>query len=111
MSDSPAKIRVQFDFAAEAYKDLSDLQEKLQASTKAEAVRYAIRTLQWVVTTIEEGKTILVDDEGILKEIAFPFIAKPIREEVSKKKFAPRRTISGRKRGYSDELVSRKLSV
>jgi len=78
--------RVQFDFAAEAYRDLSDLQEKLQAPTKAEVVRYAIRTLQWVVSTIEEGKTVIVEDNGAAKEVIFPFIAKPVYEEVAKKK-------------------------
>ncbi len=78
MAESPSKYRVQFDFVKEAYQDLNELQAKLQAPTKAEVVRYAIRTLMWVVSSLEDGKSILVDDAGNTKEVVFPFLQSPI---------------------------------
>jgi len=74
MADTPAKYRVQFDFVPEAYAELNELQEKLKASTKAEVVRYAIRTLQWVVSNMEDDNQIFVDDGVAQKEVIFPFM-------------------------------------
>jgi hypothetical protein len=74
MSENPTKFRVQFDFAPEAYEELSELQTELQVPTKAEVVRCAIRTLRWVVTTVGDGQSILVEDNGATKEVIFPFV-------------------------------------
>jgi hypothetical protein len=74
MAENPTKFRVQFDFAPEAYDELTELQSELQVPTKAEVVRCAIRTLRWVVSTVGDGQSILVEDGGKTKEVIFPFV-------------------------------------
>jgi len=74
MTESKQKIRVQFDFAQDAYDELTELQDAVRASSKAETIRYALRTLQWVVAAAEENKRILTDDGESLREVVFPFI-------------------------------------
>ncbi len=73
---STDKIRVQFDFSQEAYQELSDIQNAADASTKAEAVRYGLRTLQWLLSQIKAGRRILVDDNGAVQEVVFPFLTR-----------------------------------
>ncbi|PYP86159.1 MAG: hypothetical protein DMG65_19230 [Candidatus Angelobacter sp. Gp1-AA117] len=70
------KIRVQFDFSPEAYQELNDIQSDADASTKAEAVRYGLRTLQWLLSEIKAGRKILVEDDGAVQEVVFPFLAR-----------------------------------
>jgi len=48
--------RVQFDFAPEAYEELSELERQLKVPTKAEVVRYGLRTLQWLVENITQAR-------------------------------------------------------
>src|SRR5437016_5943668 len=73
---SSDKIRVQFDFSQEAYQELNDIQNAADASTKAEAVRYGLRTLQWLLSQIKAGRRILVDDNGAVQEVVFPFLTR-----------------------------------
>lgn len=70
------KIRVQFDFSPESYEELNELQSEVNASTKAEAVRYALRTLQWLVAETKAGRKILVEDDRNTQEVIFPFLTR-----------------------------------
>jgi hypothetical protein len=78
------KVRVQFDFSPEAYEELNDLQTEVRASTKAEAVRYALRTLQWLMSEIKSGRRILVEDDRSTQEVVFPFLTRNGREKVTR---------------------------
>ena len=66
--------RVQFDFTPEAYQELVELQQETDATTKAEVVRYALRTLQWLINEINNGNRVLVDEDGNIQEAIFPFL-------------------------------------
>lgn len=75
--EKPAdKVRLQFDFSLEAYNDLENIQEELGAPSRAETVRYALRTLQWLISIIKDGDaTFLVKRKGEpIREVVFPFI-------------------------------------
>ena len=57
------KQRVQFDFSAEALKRLTTMQERLDASTKAEVVRNALKLYEWFITQIDPDATIEIQDK------------------------------------------------
>ena len=57
------KQRVQFDFSAEALKRLTTMQERLDASTKAEVVRNALKLYEWFITQIDPEATIEIQDK------------------------------------------------
>jgi len=66
--------RLQFDFTEEALQELDDLQRKTGLATRAELIRHALRFLQWTVEeTYESGGTLLVEKNGRLREVVFPF--------------------------------------
>lgn len=68
------KSRVQFDFTAEALQTLDGLKDRLNVSTRADVIRYSLRVLDWVLSTIESNGKILVEKDGRQQEIVFPFI-------------------------------------
>ncbi len=55
--------RVQFDFSPEALKRLEAMQELLEAPTKAEVVRSALKVYDWLLTQIDPESTIEVQDK------------------------------------------------
>ena len=57
------KQRVQFDFSPEALQRLEHLQETLDAETKAEVVRNALKLYEWFATQIDSEATIEVKDK------------------------------------------------
>jgi hypothetical protein len=57
------KQRVQFDFSQEALKRLETMQEHLDASTKAEVVRNALKLYEWFITQIAPDSTIEIQDK------------------------------------------------
>lgn len=57
------KQRVQFDFSPEALKRLETMQELLDAPTKAEVVRNALKVYEWLLTQIDPESTIEVQDK------------------------------------------------
>lgn len=81
---STDKVRVQFDFSPEAYQELNDIQSEADANTKAEAVRYGLRTLQWLLSEIKAGRKILVEDNGAIQEVIFPFLTRNGRSKGKK---------------------------
>lgn len=77
------KTRVQFDFTPEAYQELNDLQGEVFAATKAETIRYALRSLQWLLSELKSGKRILVEQDGKMQEVIFPFLNRVDRTNVN----------------------------
>ena len=57
------KQRVQFDFSPEALQRLEDLKEKVDASTKAEVIRNALKIYEWFATQIDPNYVIEVKDQ------------------------------------------------
>lgn len=57
------KQRVQFDFSPEALKRLETMQELLDAPTKAEVVRNALKVYEWLLTQIDPESIIEVQDK------------------------------------------------
>jgi len=69
------KIRVQFDFTPAAFQQLDSLQHRLQARSKAEVVRYALRVLQWLLDQLQGGGQILVKGkDGQVQTVQFTFL-------------------------------------
>ena len=57
------KQRVQFDFSPEALKRLETMQEQLEAATKAEVVRNALKLYEWFITQIDQDSTVEIQDK------------------------------------------------
>lgn len=78
ITQEKTKQRIQFDFTPEALKRLETLQDKMEASTKAEVIRNALKICDLFVNEFGAGYTVEVrDGEGnvVLKgptKILFP---------------------------------------
>jgi hypothetical protein len=77
------KYRVQFDFTSEAFEELERLKAAVGASSRAEAVRYALRILQWSIDEVNSGAEILVRKGGETERVVFPFLT-PAKTEATK---------------------------
>ncbi len=66
--------RVQFDFSPESLEELVSVKLALRLKTKAEVIRYALRVLQWMVEQARSGNKVLVEKNGVLQEVLFPFL-------------------------------------
>ena len=74
MASMLEKTRVQFDFTPDALGQLDDLKGRIKASNRAEVVRNALRVLQWLVDTLKSGGRILVERDGKVESVVFPFL-------------------------------------
>ena len=72
--------RVQFDFAPESIAELEGLESALRLKTKAQVIRYAMQVLQWMVDQAKSGNSVLVEKNGRLQEVLFPFLS-PVTPE------------------------------
>jgi hypothetical protein len=76
------KYRLQTDFSEEAYRELEDLQNQLDAPSKSEVIRDALGVLRWAVDELNSGNRILVEKQTPtgtdVREILFHFIKRPI---------------------------------
>jgi hypothetical protein len=70
-------IRIQLDLPAEKVKELEELMEEINISTKKDLFNTALTLLAWVVDERKEGKKIAsVDEEkDTYKEMVMPFFA------------------------------------
>jgi hypothetical protein len=66
------KQRVQFDFTPEALKRLEDLKDRVDASTKAEVLRNAIRLYEWFATKIDPEDIVEVQDKDGKQRFRIP---------------------------------------
>lgn len=68
------KSRLQFDFSEDALRELEQLQEETGLPTRAELIRQSLKLLQWMLNeTTEHNATFLVEKDGKVREIVFPF--------------------------------------
>ena len=71
--------KVQFNCTKQALEDLDDLKSKVEAPSRAETIRYAIRWLQWTAGEMRAGHKICLEtDEGV-REVIIPFLLNPIK--------------------------------
>lgn len=81
------KYRLQIDFNETAYRELEQLQRRLDAPSKSEIIRDALGVLKWAADEIESGNRILVeksDGEGEVKEIVFHFLKRPFNATLAR---------------------------
>lgn len=70
------KHRLQLDFSEDALQQLDALKESTGASNRAELIRQALQLFYWtVVETRDNNATLLLEKEGKLREVVFPFWA------------------------------------
>jgi hypothetical protein len=70
------KKRLQLDFSESAYRDLEELQNRLNAPSKSEVIRNALGVLRWVVGEVDQDHRILVEKPEGTREIVFHFITR-----------------------------------
>jgi hypothetical protein len=71
--------KVQFSFSKQALNDLDELKENIDAPTRAETIRYALRLLQWTIDEMKQGhKLCLETDEGI-SQVMIPFLSNSLK--------------------------------
>lgn len=75
MGSAPDKYRIQLDFTPEAFKELERLKADVEASSRADTVRYAMRVLRWVINALRRGDQIVIHKaNGDTVEVQFPFL-------------------------------------
>ena len=74
MGRSPDKYRVQLDFTPEGFRELENLKTAVQASNRADTVRYAMRVLRWLLDELRSGARIAVYRDNAFSEVKFPFL-------------------------------------
>ncbi len=57
------KQRVQFDFSSEALQRLEHLKDIMDATTKAEVIRNALKVYEWFATQVDPNYIIEVKDQ------------------------------------------------
>ena len=78
------KIRVQFDFTPTALEQLDSLQRRLNAKSRAEVIRYALRVLQWLLDQLKDSAKIMVESkDGKVQTVVFTFLdaAEPAQDK------------------------------
>lgn len=67
------KHRIQLDLDDEALQEWDDLLKEAGFPNRAEMVRQALRYLQWSLTETKKGSSIILEKEGKVREVIFPF--------------------------------------
>jgi len=76
-----SKHRLQFDFSEEGLQQLDKLKDSAGLTTRAELIRQALRLLQWTLTeTQDNNASILLEKDGKLREVVFPFMSTARKE-------------------------------
>jgi hypothetical protein len=70
------KKRLQLDFSDSAYKELEELQDRLNAPSKSEVIRNALGVLRWVVDEVDKDHRILVEKPEGTREVVFHFVTR-----------------------------------
>lgn len=68
------KKRLQLDFSENAYKELEDLQGRLNATSKSEVIRDALGVLRWLADEVNADHRILVEKPEGTREVVFHFL-------------------------------------
>ena len=67
------KYRLQLDFNDVALKEIDKLRAATALPSRAELIRQALRFLQWTLDETRKGSTLLIEKNGKLREVIFPF--------------------------------------
>ena len=62
--ETPTKQRIQFDFTPDALKRLENLMIHVNASSKAEVIRNALKLYEWIAQADPDDMVELKDKEG-----------------------------------------------
>lgn len=73
--------KIQFNFTDKALNDLDMLQKQIEAPSRAETVRYALRVLQWVVDETASGNKICLETNEGIRRVVIPFL--PTTQHIS----------------------------
>ena len=74
--------RLQIDFSERAYNDLSDLQKRLDAPSKSEAIRTSLGLLRWLLDESESGNRLMVQKpDGSTERVVFHFLDRVRRRD------------------------------
>jgi hypothetical protein len=60
----PNRLRVQLDFSEDAFDRVEELRREIDAASKADVIREAIRVYEWLAEQAKEGRFIEVQDRG-----------------------------------------------
>jgi len=71
--------KVQFSFSKQALDDLDELKERIEAPSRAETIRYALRWLQWTVEEMRSGNKICLETNEGVREVMIPFLPNPAK--------------------------------
>jgi len=71
------KKRLQLEFSEHAYKELEELQSRLNAPSKSEVIRDALGVLRWLAEEIDQSHRILVEKPEGTREVVFHFLTRP----------------------------------
>ena len=75
-----SKHRLQLDFTSKALDDLDALRDSTELPNRAEVIRQALRLLQWTLDeTHHGGGKLLLERDGSVREVIFPFWAAAVR--------------------------------
>lgn len=87
--------RVQFDFTDTALQELDGLKQSLGVKTRAEVIRYSLRLMQWLIQQITQGGRILVERNGQVESVVFPFLGN-VAETTTQRAAASRPLVASR---------------
>lgn len=75
-NEKKVKYRVQLDFSEEAFNELNELKDRINAVSRAEVVRDALSVLKWVLRNIvdEEKQIIVKSKDGQSFQPIFTFL-------------------------------------
>ena len=77
MAIEQKRIRVQLDFDEQGFDELESLKSDLRAGSRADTVRLGLGLLRWAANQLRGGARILVEKDGHLSGVVFPFLPEP----------------------------------
>lgn len=77
MTPARDRIRVQLDFDQQGFNELEALKTDLRAGSRADTVRLGLGLLRWAANQLKSGARILIEKDGELRGVVFPFLPEP----------------------------------
>ena len=68
------KTQLDVDFTPKSHQELIKLKSAMGVSSDATVLRFALRTLQWLIEQLESGASIQVNRDGRGQEVNFAFL-------------------------------------
>lgn len=70
-----AKVKkVQFNFSEKALNAFDALKDRVEAPSRAETLRYAIRLLQWISDETHKGNRLCLETREGIQKVIIPFL-------------------------------------